>query len=285
MTFNTDRQQAITPPAIVQRADDVAAMMKMACDVLKAANASDISNLLVKLKLGKILIDLKERCHFEAKSFHDCLRQLDISDRRARQMMQVARLPDAEIEQCLNWTEALEKSTTKEVENAAHVPPQKHEENDDFDPKNDTSVQILTPSPTPAQIAMVKVTAIEPAPRIISITKNGTSDTARGELMDAMGNKVPKNLRDVFAGNTEKLREAAELLRKVRLTVRGLKDWNQHMRFGELEETLDRMIEDFKDGIPHILCNKCKGTGGKGTCPHCKGSGWLPHKASRAWGH
>jgi hypothetical protein len=128
---------------------------------------------------------------------------------------------------------------------------------------NHCSLITATPKP-PAQ----------PPPGAGDAWKAPKEETARGELMDALGNKVPKHLRDVFVGSSEKLTEAREQLRGARLIIRGLRHWNLHMRYFEMEKKLDELIEDCKNGMPYCLCDACGGTG-KDKCRRCTGQGWL----------
>lgn len=91
------------------------------------------------------------------------------------------------------------------------------------------------------------------------------------EPMDALGNPIPKGLRDTFAGNTQALENAVKMLQEVKRTAKGLQKWNAWVRPSEIEEKLSELIEDFKNGLPYAVCDDCKGKG----CSACRQEGWL----------
>jgi hypothetical protein len=101
------------------------------------------------------------------------------------------------------------------------------------------------------------------------------------EPMDSLGNPVPKNLRDTFAGNTQALENSIRLLQEVRRTAKGLEAWNAWMRPAEMESKLDELIEDFKNGLPYAVCDDCKGKG----CTRCRKEGWLTKWAHEEMSH
>lgn len=91
------------------------------------------------------------------------------------------------------------------------------------------------------------------------------------ELMDLLGNPVPKSLRDVFKGCTESLEHAIRIQQEVKRIVKGMEKWNAYVRPADLEKDADAMITALKAGIPHSICGKCSGKG----CGVCRKEGWL----------
>jgi hypothetical protein len=98
------------------------------------------------------------------------------------------------------------------------------------------------------------------------------------EPMDDLGSKLPRRLRDAFAGNRKTLGDGVKLLQEVRRMCKNLVKWNPFLRGDELEKTMANLCEDLKNGLPYAVCAFCEGKGDYKTnnCKHCRNAGWMP---------
>lgn len=92
------------------------------------------------------------------------------------------------------------------------------------------------------------------------------------EPMDDLGNKIPKGLRDAFAGNRKSLQDGVKLLFEVRGMCKRLTKWNPYLRSSDLEAAMTKLAEDMKNGLPYGVCDSCAGKG----CKDCRNAGWMP---------
>jgi hypothetical protein len=94
----------------------------------------------------------------------------------------------------------------------------------------------------------------------------------RDELLDQVGNEVPRKLRDVFVGNREAIEAALKATFAARKVAKDFGAWNSWSKFAELEATLTQVVFDFKNATPYAVHEECKGKG----CDFCRNVGWLP---------
>lgn len=89
---------------------------------------------------------------------------------------------------------------------------------------------------------------------------------------DSAGELIPKNLLDTFADI--QLQDAVAMVAKIKKIIqRAAGDGNPYLRKEDGYAQCRSLIDVLQDAIPHIVCAKCRGKGGK--CTQCKGAGWL----------
>ncbi len=288
--------QELERPAIVKEEQSVLGMVKQVKNLIDGAAKDELSALEKSVNAGILLRQIRPLC--EVGEWTEHLERIGITRQKADENMRISELPQKELAKCKTKADAIRLICTGPVHSLPGASSTGHVA--DIHPGNSETPHVRdTPPAVSVNGAPVAYGATEnnrlralygPGSDDDAYEKNGkpstngtvptrqadppTEETAHGELMDALGNKVPKKLRDVFAGNTEKLTEAKEALRKVRLTIRNLRHWNLHMHYFEMEKKLDELIEDCKNGLPYCLCDVCGGTG-KDKCRRCTGQGWL----------
>lgn len=265
-----------SPAAIVAQAADERIMASAIIADLRDAHDSQRRSVDKFRAAGLKLLDAKRTLpHGRWTPF---VERLNISERQAQRYMKLAQTDPAS-DLVAEWSRICGHQTFTESSVESETPPTPEH------PKTDAnqSTQATDSAPSTNQTVVVPPgagDAWEP-----NSGNPGKPDPAQAEgepePTDALGNAIPKKLRDVFVGNSEAIDQARKGVFAARKVAKEFGSWNSWARFDEMEKALSTLATDFKKARPYAVCEACKGNG----CKDCRNIGWLTEWAYKDLHH
>jgi hypothetical protein len=251
----------INPSAIVSQNADVRLLKQQVSTLLKEFDAMGRRTVEQGIKAGKALIKLKQAVGHG--NFRSVLEEIGVSKSHANRCMVLAKCPRTEqLEIDVRLLDADGNPVDPESEGASPSTPPPAEggsQGSSQESNGEASGSSSEKAPPGAGDAWEPGRGTPPPPE-------------RDELIDQVGNEVPRRLRDVFVGHREAIDTALKAVHEAKRVARALGDWNSWSNFAELEQTLGQVLHDFKNAMPYAVHEDCSGKG----CETCRKVGWIP---------